>query len=305
MTTTSSSLLFNPEVLAKAVAGGFANIPIFFGSGAVTMDTAMPYGNEYLGTAVKIPYFSLPNAWTVLADASPLTPVTVTIGNAAGNSTTPESETVLRAGIAIDFTTWAKANPLDPYGEARRQMLLGWAQVMESQLITKAIDNSGSVWASYIEDVSTSADPYLSHDAVVSGAQLLGSEGFNDPFVFGAVHSHVLATMWNRKDATGKPWLIENKNEKTPGGAQIYRMAPFGTPILATDLLTPSGGVYTSVFMRAGSMALWVNPNLSARSVQSPTTDSQIDGLNCYFTAHRYKRLQQRAKPGVVLITSK
>src|SRR5512135_982013 len=155
MTIETSSVVFNPQVLARTVSAGFANVPILFGSGAVAMDTAMPYGNEYLGTTITVPYFTLPNSWSVVSDGSALTPVTTGIGNAAGNSTTPETATVKRAGIVIDFTTWAKANPLDPYGEARRMMLLGWAQAMEDELVTQASDNTAGVWNSYISDIST------------------------------------------------------------------------------------------------------------------------------------------------------
>lgn len=305
MTITTSALQFNPQVLAAAVSAGFANTPVLLGSGAVVMDTAMPYGNEYLGLSVNIPYFSLPNAWTVLNDGDALTPVTVTAGNAAGDSTTPESETVQRAGIAIDFTTWAKKNPLDPYGEARKQMLLGWAQAMEDELVTKAKRNTANEWDSYTLDITSNADKLLNHDAVVDGAALLGSEGFRDRFVLGMIHSHTMATLYKRKDATGKPWLVEVPNANMPDGSQIYRLAPFGTLLYVSDKIGPSGGTYQSIFCRANSLALWVNPNLSARSVQSPTTDSQIDGLNTYFVAHRYKRLMNRAKPGVVIIKHK
>src|SRR5215468_8087361 len=118
MPATTAQMSFNPQVLAQAVAGGFANIPIFYGSGAVVVDSAMPYGNDYLGLEVNIPYFSQPNPWQILADGTPGDTVTVTIGNAAGSSTTPEKEIVLRAFTAIQFTAWAKSNPLDPYGEA-------------------------------------------------------------------------------------------------------------------------------------------------------------------------------------------
>jgi hypothetical protein len=305
MTTISQSALFNPEVLARAVSGGFANIPVLYGSGAVIVDTAMPYGNDYLGASVKIPYFTLPNEWTVLSDGSALTPAAIAVGNAAGNSTTPESETVLRAGIAFDFTTWAKSNPLDPYGEARRQMLLGFAQAMEKQLITNALRNTASEWDNFTLDITANTDNLLNHDAIVDGATLLGSEGFNDPFILGIVHSHTIASMWKRKDATGKPWLVARPGEMTAEGAQIYRLEPLGIPLLVSDRMTVSGSTYSSAFFRRGAMSLWINPNLSARSVQSPTTDSQIDGLNCYFTSHRYVRLSNRAKPGVVIIKHK
>ncbi len=307
--TIGASALFNPQVLAQLVSAGFANVPIFFGSGVVAPDFTMPYGPEYLGLSVNIPYTTTPNQWSTLSDATALTPISFAIGNAAGNSTTPETETVLRSGIALDMTTWVRTNPLDPYGEARKQMLLGWAQAMESQLITKATASSG--WSSYSLDISSSADPLLNHDAIVSGVQLMGSEGFNDQPVMLAVHSHVFATMYNRKNAIGVPWLVSNPGEVTPTGAKIYRLEPFGTPIYVSDLMQVNTGAgpngvntYVSAVCRRNSLALYMNPNLSARSVQAPLTDSQIDALNCYYCAHRYKRLQNRNGPGIVLITS-
>lgn len=308
MTLNAASASFNPQVLAEMIRGGFANAPILYGSGAAEVDTTMPYGRDYLGLAINIPYSSLPNSWTVLSDGSPLTPMAFSIGNAAGNSTTPETETVLRAGISLDMTTWARSNPLDPYGEARRQMLLGYAQAMENQLITKATASAG--WGSYTLDISTAADPLLNHDAIVNATQKLGAEGFNDPAILLAVHSHTVASMWTRKNALGMPWLIGYAGEVTPNGAQIFRLMPFGTPVYVSDLMPISAGtgpggtdVYTSALFRRGAMALYVNPNLSARSVQEPNTDSQTDALNCYFVAHRRKRLQNRANPGVALIT--
>ncbi len=310
MALNAASAFFNPQVLARMIGAGFANIPILYGSGAVDVDPTMPYGKEYLGLTINIPYSSPPVAWQVLADGVAGTPAAFSIGNAAGTNTTPETETVLRAYWGLDMTSWARSNPLDPYGEARRQGLEGFAQILETQLIAKACDNTAGIWAAYINDVSTSSDPLLSHDAVVDAKTLLGSEGYNDDFVLGAVHSHTIGTLWKRKDSTGRPWLVENPGEVTAGGARIYRLAPLGIPILVSDLMpvsigTGPGGanVYTSAFFRRGALALYLNPNLSARSVQEPNTDSQLDGLNCYFTAHRRKKLQNRAKPGTALVT--
>lgn len=303
MTIEQSALNFNPQVLARAVSAGFAEVPILFGSGAVVMDTAMPYGNEYLGLQINVPYFSLPNSWSVLSDGSPLTPVTTTLGNAAGNSTTPETATVKRAGIVIDFTTWAKSNPLDPYGEARRMMLLGWAQAMEDELVSTASNATG--WSSFTNDISAATDNLLNHDAIVDGMSLLGSEGWRDPFVLGMVHAHTIGTMFKRKDATGRPWLVEIPGAQMPDGRPIYRIEPLGIPVFVSNRLAPSSGTYTSVFCRRNALALWVNPNLSSRSVQVPTTDSQQDGLNTYFASHRYVRLSGYQKPGVVLINHK
>jgi len=307
MSTVSNSSLFSPEVLARLVVGGFANVPIFYGTGVVAPDFTMPYGADYLGTAVKIPYTTLPNQWQVVADNSPLTPIAFAIGNAAGNSTTPETATVQRAGIALDMTTWAKSNPLDPYGVARTQMLLGFGQQMEQQLITAAVSSTG--WSAYTVDVTAAADPLISHDAIVSATATMGAEAFNDSPIMLAVHSHTIGTMWNRKNALGMPWLVAYAGEMSSTGAKIYRLEPFGIPVYVSDYMPVSTGtgpggadVYTSAVLRRNSLALYVNPNLSARSVQEPLTDAQLDALNCYFAVHRYLRLNGRAKPGVALI---
>lgn len=305
MTVETSSSVFIPQVLAPLVEAGFAETPVLLGSGAVTTDLTMPYGSESFMMTVNIPYVTAPNAWTVYSgtDAGTLSTVTVGIGNAAGNSAVPETSTVDRAGIMIDFNTIVRNNPLDPYGQARKQMLAGWGQAMEDKLITVASDSTG--WSSYTLDVSAAADPTLSVQVVVSGAQQLGSEGFRDPFVLGMVHSAVMASMLNRTNALGQPWMVEKTTLTMPDGSIIYRLLPFGTLLYCSDKIAPSGGVYTSVFCRKNSLALWVNPNLSARSVQVPSTDSQIDGLNSYFAAHRYKRVSGKSKPGVILIKHK
>lgn len=309
MTLNAASASFNPQVLARMIGAGFPNIPILYGSGAVEVDATMPYGKEFLGLTINIPYSSPPVAWTVLSDGTAGTPVAFSIGNAAGNSTTPETETVLRAYWGLDMTTWARSNPEDPYGEARRQGLAGFAQVLENHLITKATRNTANEWDPYTNDVSAAADPLLSHDAVVDAMGKLGSEGYNDPIVLGAVHSHTIGSLWKRKNAIGMPWLVNNPGEVTAEGAAIYRLQPLGIPLVVSDLMPISAGtgpggtdVYTSAFFRRNALALYLNPNLSARSVQEPNTDSQLDGLNCYFTAHRRKKLQNRAKPGTALV---
>ena len=304
MPTQTAPLAFNPQVLAQAVSGGFPEVPILFGSGAVKMDTAMPYGNDYLGLTVNVPYFTSPNAWQVLADGTALTSVVTTIGNGAGNTLVPEVATVKRAGSFMDWTSWAKANPLDPYGEAKQNMLLGFVQAMEDELVTTAASATG--WASFTNDVSASAvDNTLSHEAVTDGATLLGSEGWRDGFALGIVNSYTLGQMFKRKDSTGRPWLIAKPGAMMPDGRPIYQIVPLGIPIFVSDRLVPSAGVYTSLFLRKNALALWINPNLSTRAVEVPATDSTQESMNVYFASHRYVRLGGYTKPGVVRILHK
>lgn len=303
MPLQTAPLAFNPQVLAKAVAGGFAEVPILFGSGAVVLDSTMPYGKDYLGLVINVPYFSGPNAWQVLADGAALTAVTTTIGNGAGTTTTPETALVKRAGTYMDWTSWAKSNPLDPYGEGKRMMLLGFMQAMEDELISTAGIATG--WSGFSLDITSSSDPTLSHDAVVDGANLLGSEGWRDPFVLGIVNSYTLGQMFKRKDATGRPWLVEMPNAKMPDGRPIYMIVPLGIPVFVSDRVLPSSGTYTSMFFRKNALALWINPSLSTRAVEVPATDSTQESMNCYFASHRYVRLAGYTKPGVVLIKHK
>jgi hypothetical protein len=282
---------------------------VLFGSGAVFVDTTMQDGksNYLAGTTVKIPYWTAPAPWEDLVDGAAATPAVMTAGSADGTTATPEQAAIQRAAKAIQFTNWAKRNPLDPYGEAVKDLVIGSAgyrDKMEAKLIAAAMDTTG--WGAFKKDVFNVSTPaYLTHDLVIDGMGTLGSEGFNDPPALLIVHSATLTNMWKQKDSTGRVLLMGGTVAPAlvAGGPTGFMMMPLGIPVMVSDRLVPtvvsSTNKYQSLLLRRRALALYIDTNFSYVSEPKALTDSSIDALSVYYAVHRYFRLDGMTKPGV------
>ena len=108
MAFTKKGDVFVPEMFVEAIQAGFAGMEMMDKSGAIIVNTSMPYGGSNVGESVKIPYFSnIGELEDLTNDGDALTPVGIT--------SSQETATVQHSGKAIEATWWAQMSAVsDP-----------------------------------------------------------------------------------------------------------------------------------------------------------------------------------------------
>lgn len=285
MPVTKSSSVFVPEIFEQHIRGGLAGVKVMRDTGAAVYRTGMRAGSEQVGQEIKIPYFNHIGELDDVAEGDALTPALLT------DST--ELAPVKHSGKAFEITRWGQSQPSDPYAEGARQMVEGVQRRSDKALIDVAMSPTG--WSAYTKDVHSASTPVtMSYDLIVDAKFLFGDE--QDDIAALVVHSLTARDMYKVKDATGRPLLVEG-----PAG-QLPRLQPLGIPVFITDRATVDGSAYYSAILKRNSLIFWVNENPSIDTDKDILADSRIAATHVYWAAHRYKRLDGRAKPGVVLI---
>lgn len=278
---TKSSDLVVPEVLADAVAAGFAGMAVLAGSGAAVVNDTLP-GNMRAGTKVIVPYFGSIGELEELDEGEALTPVKLT--------QTGEEAIVQRAGKSFSPTELAKlAGAGDVTEEATRQILEAVQRHVDKKLIEAAATTP------LVHDITGKAEKTISWDAVIDAKTQWGDE--QDDIVLMVVHSRIWADLCKLKDSGGKP-LAMAVNDGT-----IDRFA--GIPVLKSDRLPVSGGNYTSLILKRGSVVWWHAIAPRIRTGEDVDRDMDKLAVNVYGVTHMYKRMPGLTKPGVVKLITK
>lgn len=284
MPVTTRSNLVIPEMLADAVAAGWPDRIALFGTGAAVESASLPEPARG-GDVVKVPLFGSIGEFEDVAEGVALTPASLTM--------TSETSTVQRAGKAVEMTTWAQMAAMyaDPYAEASRQIIEGARRKFDSALVARA----GATGAGQIEvDRSTAT---ISYDAIVDGLQAWGDESQNvAAFV---VHSKVAGDLRKIKDSNGLPLFADAQQGGLP--------SVLGLPLIISDrapVITGTPVRYVSLLIKRGALALWYNRVPTIETDRDILADTTILATNVYYVAHRYSRLPNSTKAGVVrLIT--
>lgn len=279
---------FVPEVLVDAVEAGFVGMNALYGTRAAVVNNAMPYGVDHLDNKVKIPYFDLiGDMEDVDPDGGELSPAELT--------SSAEEATVKHSGKGIEFTRWAQLNPINPYAEGARQIVEATKRRADKALVDAAVDTTG--WSGYTADRSAY---YIDYDGITDGMAVLGDEGMNERPVAMVVHSRVAKEMYQVKDATGRPMLVEGP----PGGLMV--VAPLGISLIVSDKIAlANDGTTRSVLLWEGALVFWLNGSPSIRREENARKDSDGEYVHIYHATHRYKRRRRMSKPGVSHILHK
>ena len=287
MPTTTRSNLVIPEILADAVAAGWPNRIALYGSAAVVESSTLPESARG-GDTLKVPLFGSIGEFDDVAEGVALTPATLTM--------TSETSTVQRAGKAVEMTTWAQMAAMyaDPYAEASRQIIEGARRKFDSALISKAAAPGTGGMGAIDHDASTAT---ISYDAIVDALYKWGDDN-NDVAAF-VVHSKIARDLRKVKDSNGLPLFADPQGGGLP--------SVLGLPLIVSDrvpVITGSPVKYVSLLIKRGALALWYNRVPTIETDRDILADSTILATNIYYVAHRYGRLPNSDKAGVVrLIT--
>jgi hypothetical protein len=285
MSTTKKSDLFVPEVFVDAVKGAFAGMKALWGTPVAVVNGSMPSTNG--GDKLKVPYFNTLGELEDLPDdeSAGLTPAKLSMST--------EEAVVRHSGKAFEITKWAEiaANFADPYAEAARQLVVAVERRADKALIDAAI---AGLDASMIHDVYNASTPRtLNYDVLIDGKMKWGDEQQDIALV--VVHSKVLGDLYKLKDNSGRPLL----SDAVEGG--LYKFA--GIPVAVSDRLAPTGAKYTTLVLKKGALVYWYNGTPEVDVDKDILANSKVAAIHVYWIAHRYNRLPDHSKGGVVAIT--
>lgn len=288
MVTRRSSLIYTDQ-LQDAVASCFAGKPALKGTGAATIKYNLPTDAKG-GDTIVVPYWDNIGELEDVAEGVALTPVNLTA--------TQEEATVQRSGKAAEITAWAQMTAMhsDPYKELARQIVEGAGRRIDKGLIDVALTTD------VIHDKSA---VQVNVDMFINAMQLFGDE--QDDLACWIMHSQILSSLRKARDDSGAGagtggYLLGPPNQN--GMPTIW-----GKPVLVSDRLTAISGtgnsaVYPTLGCKRSSLAAWVNSTPSIDTDKDILTDSDLQALNMYWLAHRYKRTPTSTTTGVVKILS-
>jgi hypothetical protein len=309
---------FVPQIFVDAVQAGFPGLRALYGTRAAKINTSMPYGNDWIGKQITIPYFNLIGDLKDIDTAGNLTD---------GGALTPQMLTsfannaiVRHSGGAFEWTKWAGANPTDPYGEGARQLNVATMRRCDQALIDVCSANVGNAWDPYTSDKSgASAKQILTYDQIMAGRGTLGDYGLNTKPCALAVHSKVAIDIFNTKDAIGRPLLIQaaspqqvmtDSRDRMPSDGDLMLLAPLNIPVIVSDRLpvVPANGSvpakYKSLLLWDGACVFWMNGVPTFIPWMNPATPSSSVYVHIYWAAHRYTNISGAPVPGVVHLIS-
>lgn len=219
--TTTDSRDFDVQVLEDTVRGHFNGknavmaSPLVAG-GAVIVNDAMPYGPDFIGNDVRVPYFGVIGEFADNPEDTAVTPVALKMGS--------ETATVARSSLAFEVTRWAQHSgpqDADPYKEAAVQIGDAATREMDRLIVAAAAGTP------LVRDVYSATVPvYLDWDAICDGRAKFEDE--DEDIVGMAVHSRVLAGLRKLRDTVGRPLLVDNMNNS---GIMSFQ----GIPLLVSN----------------------------------------------------------------------
>jgi hypothetical protein len=234
--TTTDSRDFDVQQFTDTVQGVFAGKNAFMGSplaaqGAVIVRDSMPFGRDFIGNDITMPYFGVIGDFADVNEDTTTTP--------AALSTKSETATVGHSVLAFEVTRWAQhsaPSDADPYVEAARQVLESATRKMDSLIVTAAA--ATPLVASYY---SATTPVYLDWDAVVDSRAKWGDR--QSDIVAMLVHSRTEADLRKLRDNQGRPLLLDSQRD-----GDLTRFC--GIPLVVSDRLPLTGssmGTVTAV----------------------------------------------------------
>lgn len=299
--TTTSGVVYIPDIIARDVAVGIAGLPLLLNSGAAVVMPGLRVASNGVGSKVNVPYWANVGEMASLADGEPIIPDQLTSDE--------ESETVERLGKGVLITRGARGSQMGgnrtPDEVATSQILKSVKRTLDGSLITRAVRNTAGEWDPYMNNISgaTGAAANITPDAIVNTIAKLGDEGFQpEEYACCMMHSAVIAWMLKLKDSVGRNLQFASLQDGVPGG----RFSIMGVPILVTDRAPMSAGVYKSVFCKKNSLAIWYDETaVGVEVTRVPPKDADELDSNVYVVVHRYKNLDGNSKPGVAILEHK
>jgi hypothetical protein len=293
----STSDVFVPEVARDTIIAGISDegMPVLFGSEAVATDgTLVSQGELKVGRKLKVPYFGMiPNLQLDVPEG-------IALDTDKASETVEEAE-IQRAGVAIEYSTWAemvlkgRRQGIDPYTLFSAQARDRIKQMFERKLVTTARTGLSS---DYINDVS-GASKTIDWDIWADTRSLLGDA--SKKIVMSSVHSKVFTDMVKLKDSTNRPLLVDPYT----GGATIPKFQ--GVPVFESDFnykSSDSPAKYDSLLLQRGALALWYSEPTVDLDV-APRSGTKAIVIWVYYIAYRYKHLPGGTKPGVLILRSR
>lgn len=300
MSTKRSNLIYVDQ-LQDAIPGAFAGKTALAGNGMAIMRTDLPTTNPgggriKGGDTIRIPYWDVIGELEDVSENEALTPVNM--------SGTYETATIQRSGRAGEITNWAQLTAMasDPYKELANQIATAAMRRVDKGLI----DQLAFTPIGQINDQSANSITAVSNGGgflyFVNTLDLLGDE--QEDVIGWVMHSKLLTALRSFVDSTGRPQFIGLGNSN--GITTLYEK-----PIMVSDRMptTGSGGstVYTTAVVKRNALAAWVDGNPQIKADSDILTDSDLQALNVYWTAHLYKRDPggKGVKTGVALLKCK
>jgi HK97 family phage major capsid protein len=290
MPNTSSNYLI-PEILEAAIPGAFAGKKALMGTRATIVRGNLPEGSRKGGKTVTIPYFgNIGELEDLASELDSLSPAELTM--------TSEEAEVQHSGKMFSVTEAAEifAEYADPYGEAAGQIAEATMRRGDAAVIDAAC--AAGLPSEMVKDVWSAGTPRkMDYDLVVDGKMAWGDE--HTDIALMVIHSKVYGDLLKIKETTGKPILTDARE------GEVQRFC--GIPLIVSDrlpvdLTDPAHPKYTSVIAKAGALVFWYARNPKVLTDQNIANNSRSMAVHVYWAAHRYKRLPNSTKPGVVLI---
>lgn len=293
MPVTRSSDLFNTPLMVEAVMTAFRNPTVLSGSRAVVRSNTLPR-NTIDGARLKggdkvaVPYFESIGTLDDVDEDRALTPAKLT--------TTNEEASMQHSGKLVEMTHWARIKMAyaDPYAEVARQFRAATEEKFDAKLLAAAAESlpSGNVL-----DVYDAGTPrYLDWDLLVDGAMLFGDQQAGIEMM--VVDPTTLGNLRKLKDGIGRA-LLETKLNPTTGQFELNFQ---GIPIRVSSAANSTDGKHRTRIYKSGSLALWINEEPRVLTDEDITKDNELIAIHVYYVVHRYKRLPNTDRPGVVEI---
>lgn len=293
MTVTTKSNVFVPEILADAIRQGVAGKIALYGTGAVTVNFSLP-GDKRGGDEVVVPRFTAFANIQHVADGDPVVPAQLVMDS--------DKATVIQAAGAVEMTRWAQlaAQFADPYAEAARQYTEALVHDWDSSLISVAANATGLPAAQKISIWSATTPKTVDLPALIRAKLAYGDE--QDGIAAFVCHADVLGNLYGLNDSQGRPLLLESAREGgLPTVLGIPTIVSNKMPKDVTDAAHPK---YTSMFVKKGSLALWVNGNTEVNEFRDPYTNKMIASWWSYYAPFRYPHPDLQTANGIVTLTS-
>jgi hypothetical protein len=310
---------FVPQIFVDAVQAGFPGLRALYGTRAAVINTNMPYGNDWIGKAITIPYFNLISELSDIdqagniVDGGALTPTMLTsFGSTAA---------VRHSGGAVEWSKWAQSNPIDPYSEGARQLNIATQRRCDKALIDVCSANVSNQWDPYTTDKSSAAltKNIFQYDYITTSRAQLGDYGLNTKPCALVVHSKIAADLYNTKDAIGRPLLIQgtssqqamtDSRDRIPSEGDLMLLNPLNIPVIVSDRLpvvaatSSVAAKYKSLLLWEGACVFWMNGTPLFIPWMNPAIPSNQVYIHMYWAAHRYTNISGAPVPGVTHIVT-
>ncbi|HEX2879909.1 MAG TPA: phage major capsid protein [Polyangiaceae bacterium] len=290
MATTTTDIVFQPQILTEVVQAEFSGKDAFNDSrlaqaGVAIINGSMPEGGPTsLGKKVTVPRFGVIGEFEEVAENTPGVPSAIGMES--------EESNITHDYLGFETTVWSQANGQlfangsgDPYEEAARQIRLAANRRMDYRLITAAM--ASGVYAKTV--YSASAPVTLTYDlAIDTRFEAFGDE--QDDLAAIMVHSQVTKDLLKLKDGNGRPMLTSSQGEAGPLDtfAGLKVITSDRLPITGSTMSTPvSSGTSPPVLTLDGTPLGAFNLHIDCLASHASTTTVRVstDGGNTWSEA--------------------